>query len=146
MKIVIIIMVGILGGIVAFNQKNISNKKAVNPRDTITIEHFEEKNVIHNSEYVLIKFHKIGCPYCEKMEPLDKEIIEKYSAAQENPITFIKVTITASTPNYDNLKAKFGIITFPTYVFYKKGIEMKELRSPSMTREVYEKKIKTFQT
>ncbi len=78
-----------------------------------------EKEVILSDRPVLVEFFSDSCVPCRRMSPILAELEEEYSG-----IKLVKLNV-----NFGVLTAqKYGVLSSPTFLFFKNGEEVKRLR------------------
>lgn len=78
-----------------------------------------EKEVLQHESAVLVEFYSDSCVPCKRMSPIMAELEEEY---REIKIVKLNVNFGAETAQ------KYGVLSSPTFLFFKNGDEVKRLR------------------
>ena len=78
-----------------------------------------EKEVLQHESAVLVEFYSDSCVPCKRMSPILAELEEEY---REIKIVKLNVNFGAETAQ------KYGVLSSPTFLFFKNGDEVKRLR------------------
>ncbi|MGN0182199.1 MAG: thioredoxin family protein [Candidatus Ornithomonoglobus sp.] len=78
-----------------------------------------EKEVLLSDKPVLVEFFSDSCVPCKRMSPVLAELEEEYS---EIKLVKLNVNFGAETAQ------KYGVLSSPTFLFFKNGDEVKRLR------------------
>lgn len=78
-----------------------------------------EKEVLQHDSAVLVEFYSDSCVPCKRMSPILAELEEEY---REIKIVKLNVNFGAETAQ------KYGVLSSPTFLFFKNGNEVKRLR------------------
>lgn len=78
-----------------------------------------EKEVLQHEGAVLVEFYSDSCVPCKRMSPVLAELEEEY---REIKIVKLNVNFGAETAQ------KYGVLSSPTFLFFKNGDEVKRLR------------------
>lgn len=101
--------------------KNLKKSKAI-ASNTIEISGIDQYNkIINNQKPSIVKFYRIGCPACQMMIPIYKDIAKQYS----DKINFIEINI--ANKNLISLIKKYKITLIPTFIFLKDHIINKHI-------------------
>ena len=78
-----------------------------------------EKEVLQHESAVLVEFYSDSCVPCKRMSPIMAELEDEY---REIKIVKLNVNFGAETAQ------KYGVLSSPTFLFFKDGDEVKRLR------------------
>lgn len=107
---------------------------------TVLVKNFSISNQL-TGKPTIIAFHKPGCPFCNKMVPIETKLYSEF----KNKVQFLQVTFDLFPGvEYDELKKNYNITTFPAYFFYKNKHEINGLQSKSMDETEFRNKIVGF--
>ncbi len=84
----------------------------------VTKENFEQE-VVKSALPVMIDFYADWCGPCRAMEPVVEELAKTYDARA----SVVKLNIDQQT----EISSKHGVMSIPTFVFYKGGQEQTRL-------------------
>ena len=84
----------------------------------VTKETFEEQ-VVKNTQPVLIDFYADWCGPCRGMEPMIEELAKQYDGRAQ----VVKINIDQNM----EIAQQHGVMSIPTFVFYKDGKEQDRL-------------------
>jgi thioredoxin 1 len=96
----------------------------------VTDENFDEV-VLKSQIPVLVDFFAEWCGPCQGMMP----IIDQLSAELSGKALIVKVDVDASM----NTAQKFGVMSIPTFVFIKGGVEVDRLNGGTSKETLLEK-------
>jgi len=96
----------------------------------VTDENFDEI-VLKSAVPVLVDFFAQWCGPCQAMMP----IIDQLSAELDGKVLIVKVDVDASM----NTAQKYGIMSIPTFVFMKGGVEVDRLNGGTSKDTLLEK-------
>ncbi|MFA5854989.1 MAG: thioredoxin [Candidatus Gracilibacteria bacterium] len=96
----------------------------------ITDENFDEI-VLKSAVPVLVDFFAQWCGPCQAMMP----VIDQLSAELDGKVLIVKVDVDASM----NTAQKYGIMSIPTFVFMKGGVEVDRLNGGTSKETLLEK-------
>ncbi|KAF2438348.1 thioredoxin domain-containing protein [Karstenula rhodostoma CBS 690.94] len=93
----------------------------------------EFRNLLNNHTYLIADFFATWCPPCKAIAPL----YEQLSKANSTPskVTFVKINID----EVPELAAQFQISAIPTFLIFKDGVQIEEIRSanaPALKKNV----------
>lgn len=77
----------------------------------VTAKTFDEK-VLKNEKPVVAKFFASWCGPCIKMESADGKMADEFKS-----VSIVKIDVDED----ENFTQKWGVRSFPTYLFFKKG-------------------------
>jgi thioredoxin 1 len=97
-------------------------------------ENFENE-VLHSVAPVLVDFWGARCHQCLALMPAIEDLEKKYEGK-------IKVTKLNAGEGNRMLCARLRVLSLPSFIFYRNGVEMKRLSGEQLTRKDIEEAIK----
>ncbi|MGN0550380.1 MAG: thioredoxin [Acutalibacteraceae bacterium] len=76
---------------------------------------YELENIMQDNSIVVVDFWADWCGPCKMLAPVFEQLADEYSG----DIKFVKINVDEES----DLASKCGVMSIPTVIFYKNGIE-----------------------